>query len=189
MPWQCFACFALLHVSTSKENKMKNLLIRCTSVLLGVVLMSAVALAQSSGPPTCCSRELLASVSTQVQPAEFQRVQLIVSADASAALGMTRRQFVDRLAEALLPGKETYLVVPITRLLAPAELPVGSSNAAPDAGTDSGLMAIQEMRYYKVSKAQLRTEDLDSLTHLYLTDGQTYLRVSFVRGDILGFDE
>jgi hypothetical protein len=169
---------------------MKSLLIRCTSVLLAVVLMSVVALGQSAGPPTCCSRELLASASNQVQPAEFQRVQLIVSADASTALGMTRRQFVDRLAEALLPGKETYLVVPITRLLAPAELAAASSpDAVPATGTDSGLMAVQEMRYYKVSKAQLRTEDLDRLTHLYLTDGQTYLRVSFIRGDILGVDE
>ena len=116
---------------------------------------------------------------------DFHQASLVVSADASAALGLTRRQFVDRLSEALLPGKETYWVVPMTRLLSAPEFQVAASLPS-EGAAEPALMAIQERRCYKVSKGQLQAVEMDRLTHLFVTDGQTYLRISFVKSDLFG---
>jgi hypothetical protein len=120
-----------------------------------------------------------------VPTGDFHQASLVVSADASAALGLTRRQFVDRLSEALLPGKEIYWVVPMTRLLSAPAFQVAASLPS-EGAAEPELMAVQERRYYKVLKGQLQAAEMDRLTHLFVTDGQTYLRISFVKNDLFG---
>ena len=164
---------------------MRNLGLRAFCGLFLLLCLSDVAICQDVNPPTCCSKELIMRNPDPVLPGDFHQASLVVSADASAALGLTRRQFVDRLSEALFPGKEIYWVIPTTRLVAaPAFQTVANMSSV--AVIEPGLMAIQERRYYKIPKVQLQAEEMDRLTHLYVTDGQTYLRISFVKGDMFG---
>jgi hypothetical protein len=92
-------------------------------------------------------------------------------------MGLTRSQFIDRLSDAMFPGKQVALVIPSSRIS-------GKSLARAREGLlEEDLIAVEETRFYQIERSRIRSEDLNGLAQLYVTDGEIYLKINFIRGD------
>jgi hypothetical protein len=161
---------------------MKKFGLMLSAGVLSLLFVTTNASAQGgSEPPPGCCKEAQVVFDNDLLRAPAAEGQVDVSAATLQLLRSTRSQFVDRLAEGLFPGRRVDLVLSSTRLvLNPTD---GSSNRvrATYSG-DQGLVAVQEKRFYRMSRERVRAEDLDAIEQLYLTDGEVYIKVSFVRG-------
>jgi len=105
------------------------------------------------------------------------RSRVDISESAIERMGLTHSQFIDRLSDAMFPGKQVALVIPSSRI---------STKVAGKAKyglQEQDLVAVQETWYYQIARDRMRSEDLEGAAELYITDGEIYLKVSFVRGD------
>jgi hypothetical protein len=149
---------------------------RCRQIVLlifviGLALTACDSFAQGGGttPPTCCTKEdpppsggnsaPLAITATDSMPV------VTISDAALRDKGMTRSQFLDRVAEALLPDSlgNVLLVIPVLQAVTAAD----------------GSVTYQTS-YYAIEKSQITAEVLAAVTALYMTDGQTVIGINFI---------
>jgi hypothetical protein len=159
---------------------MRNYRFQFLGMMLVAFLLTGIVNAQSDPPPGCCGKE---AVRISAVPApDLKSAQLVISADAPQSLGISRSEFVDRLSAAFFPGKLVDLVISATRVVMKPD--IESSGAA-----EAGLLALQQKRFYQVPRSQVQAADLDGLSQVYITDGQLYVRVTFIKGDMLSLDQ
>lgn len=140
-------------------------------VLLTAELIPCKVLAQTSDPPPpppCCNNQdppppggisvVVGGGADELMP------QITISDTALGLLGQTRTQFLDNLAAALFtnPDQKLYLVIPVETQVT---LPDGS--------------VINQVVYYQLEKSMVTPQVIDLLDVLYLTDGQTTIKVTF----------
>ena len=160
--------------------KKFGLMLSAGVVAMLFVTTNASAQGGSEPPPGCC-KDIQVVFDNDLPNAPAAEGQVDVSAATLQLLRSTRSQFVDRLAEGLFPGKRVDLVLSSSRLVLNPTDRGNNRMRASDPG-DDGLVAVQERRFYRMSRERVRTEDLDATEQLYLTDGEVYIKVSFVRG-------
>jgi len=144
--------------------------------VLTSLLVPGFAMAQGSGlpPPGCC---YMAHDLDGQSWDSASRSRLDISEGVIERMGLTHSQFIDRLSDAMFPGKQVAVVIPSSRI----------SSKLVDRGKyglqEQDLVAVQETRFYQIARDRMRSEDLEGAAELYLTDGEIYLRISFVRGE------
>lgn len=161
---------------------MKKCGMMLSAGVLALLLVTTAANAQGGGepPPPCC-KDAQVVFDKDLLGAPAAEGQVDVSSSTLQLLRSTRSQFVDRLAEGLFPGRRVDLVLSSTRLVLNPTAGGNNRVRGTDSG-DEGLVAVQEKRFYRMSRERVRSEDLDTIEQLYLTDGEVYIKVSFVRG-------
>jgi hypothetical protein len=144
--------------------------------VLTSLLVPGFARAQGSGlpPPGCC---YMASDLDGQSRESASRSRLDIAESAIERMGLTHSQFIDRLSDAMFPGKQVAVVIPSSRI---SSKWVGSGKYGLQ---EQDLVAVQETWFYRFDRNRMRSEDLEGAAELYLTDGETYLKISFVRGD------
>jgi hypothetical protein len=154
---------------------MKN---RGGALLAGVMSLLFVtnfAMAQGGGlpPPGCCTLDADDEQSLEAA----SRSQFDISDGAIQRMGLTRSQFIDRLSDAMFPGKEVAIVIRSSRVSS-------KSLGREQRGIlEEDLVAVEETRYYQIARSRMRSEDLSGLAQLYVTDGEIYVKINFIRGD------
>jgi hypothetical protein len=165
-----------------EELDMKKFGSMLSAGILALLLVTATANAQggSEPPPPCC-KDAQVVFDKDLQSTPVAEGQIDVSAATLQLLRSTRSQFVDRLAQGLFHGKRVDLVLSSTRLVLNPTAGDNNRLRATRSG-EEGLVAVQEKRFYRMSRESVRSEDLDTVEQLYLTDGEVYIKVSFVKG-------
>jgi hypothetical protein len=164
----------------AKEPFMRNCRFQLLGMLFAAFVLTGTINAQSDPPPGCCGKEAFRSSS--IVAAELKSAQLVISADAPQSLGISRSEFVDRLSAAFFPGKRVDLVISSTSLLTQPDIETSTAGEA-------GLMALQQKRFYRIPRSEVHADDMDGLRQVYITDGQLYVRVTFIKGDMLSLDQ
>ncbi|MFH1574914.1 MAG: hypothetical protein ABIG68_13085, partial [Acidobacteriota bacterium] len=93
------------------------------SVLILLLIAGSAAIAAAQGqtqppPPPCCGEEGLTPIRVPAQPlpgTAAAGLQVETSDDALRALGMTRLDFVDRVAALFFQDRAVEFLVPVTR--------------------------------------------------------------------------
>jgi len=173
---------------------MKELRILVCATIVALVLLPCFASAQSADPPTCCfggkggggGGPLVSSGASQATADTAN--QIVISDDGLSAMGMSRSDFVDRLAGSLFFGRNVDLIVSTSRSVAPRTGVLGKSGdeAEDSAAAEGTLLAVQEKRLYQIPRARLRAADIDALDRFYITDGHIYIEIIFKRVDSSG---
>ncbi len=157
---------------------MKKLNWSLLFVLCFVLLVPASLLAQgtSDPPPACCPR---GPEGTGQNPngSPIARGQILITTGMLQAQGITRREFVERLSVSIFAGRQVDLVWSLRSTTNSQIKPVNLISGA----ALSGLVAVQETRYYRVPLFSLETEQLESLDQFDLTDGTVQFTVKFIR--------
>jgi hypothetical protein len=151
------------------------------SLFVVACFMMLSAYAQGEWPPNCCS----AVEGPNDGSSQIRRSEILISADASQLLGITRTQFVDRLAGTFFPNKQVDLIVPNDRFRRSNTV---DFSVTPDGSADGTVIAVQEKRFHRISRNHLREGDLDAVSMLYITDGQVAVRLSFIKGELLALN-
>jgi hypothetical protein len=102
-------------------------------------------------------------------------------------MGLSRAEFVDRLAAGLFPQKEVSLVLSTTSNVDPDSLGFLSASSRERRAqqqwlsTREPLLAAQVKRYYMVTRSRVTPADLEDQDQFYITDGDVYVEVFFKR--------
>jgi hypothetical protein len=92
--------------------------------------------------------------------------QTTISDATLQAMGISRSQFLDRLATALFPDadQDVNLLIPV----------YSQANAATVSADGT------RVSYFQIAKRQVAPEIIDTVNLLYITDGKIYMEVIFV---------
>jgi hypothetical protein len=157
--------------------------------LLAVLLSPAYAGAQSSDPPPCCNGkgEATGSVNPESHGSPSMDTQITISENVLTAMGLTRSEFIDRLAAGLFPDREVSLVLSTTSNVDPDSFvslrAPGSERSTRRNWLSAGepLLAVQVKRYYMVTRSRVTPADLEDQDQFYMTDGDVYVEIFFKR--------
>ena len=135
-------------------------------------------------PPPCCPRAPEPGETGTGGLSGNVTAQLIVPQEMVRLYGGSRSQFVDRVTEAVFPGKSVQLIVRWHRREDLLASDGGRSRAesAGAGGAGFGLIAIEETYVYRFPRSRLTPEQIDKLDELVLTDGEFSMKMSFVSG-------
>ena len=86
------------------------------------------------------------------------------------AMGLTRSQFLDRLAAGLFPDKPVSLIFSVTTTIS---VPADAST------TDTSPVLVTVSTQYRISRARMKAEEIDALDQLVVTDGVTSIQFKF----------
>ncbi len=120
-------------------------------------------------PPTCCNIDSPpppSGSSTATAASTTDSPTQVTMFDATlTALGITRGQFLDGLADSLFldPARTVYVVIPVITVTSSA---------------NGGVLT--QVVYYSFELSQVAPEIFDSINVLYLTDGQSFVEVIFI---------
>lgn len=141
------------------------------SILISLIIPCYV-LAQDIKPPTCCNKEdpippqapASSSLSVSTASAEMEMPQVTVSDAILLQLGLTRSQFLDRLAATMCPTADGGydFVIPIYTMTATAD-------GAP----------IMQVTFFQVAKTEVAPDVIDTLDLVFITNGETCVAVVF----------
>jgi len=107
--------------------------------------------------------------------------QFNISDDVIHAMGMSRSQFVDQLAAGIFPGSEVDLLIPTVSLREPSRFDYDRGFRGLEEEQDSRerLVAIQVKRFYQIPRFRVRSEEIDVLDQIFITDGEVYVELNF----------
>ena len=91
-------------------------------------------------------------------------------------MGISRSQFVDRLAATLYPEKQISLVYSITSTITVPPDPSAPVNSP---------VSVQVTYQYKTLRSQMKAAEIDALDELAITDGVTSIRIKFTQDPII----
>jgi len=150
---------------------MKKQEVCLIALVFALLLLPSTLMAQTTPPPRCCPIQGdSAGFLVEDGPLPSLKSEFVVSDAMLALQGITRSQFVDRLSESLFPGEAVDLVLSsIEPLLSGDKYFVGQS-----------LVNGQEYYFYRIPRYALSSEQLDMLDQVGITDGVTYVEVTFV---------
>jgi hypothetical protein len=164
---------------------MKNLRSFLGFAVLAITLLPVYASAQGNDPPPCCRSGNGEPTAPGTQPTRPGDTQITVSENVLSAMGVTRSEFVDRLASGLFPNSDVNLVLSSTSNLDPGVFSRKAPGRLADEIAPEELVAVQVKRYYQIARSKVRPADLENLDQFYITDGQVYVAVSFTRSSAL----
>jgi hypothetical protein len=158
---------------------MKKLTQILLSLFFALSVFPLLALAQDDppppppNPPCCAPREpglqsIVAPGSTNTQTVQ---AQISIPLSMLQIQGISQSQFVDRLSQSLFPGRDVEVIIATKRNVRENTLALANNQ---------GLVAIQQTLYYRYQRSAVATEDLDRLNQIGLTDGTSYVNVTFV---------
>ncbi len=156
------------------------------AAILGGILLPCSALGQGSEPPVCCvsGGDAKHSISPVTTPAIGTSQNRVVISDSSLqAMGISRSDFVDRLAGSLFFGRNVDCLVSVSR---PAELRAAMFREAQNPGEEGILLSVEEIRLYRIPRARLRNAEIEALDRLSITDGQTCIEIEFTKAGSSG---
>ena len=138
-------------------------------VVIGTMFFCCNLLAQDGSPPPCCNHApAVLSGSAAVES------RIVVTDTALAGMGIDRTQFVDRLIALFMPDKQVSVVYSTSISLNPTALAeVNADGQLPE--------AVTVKQQYRVPRAAMRSEDIQALDHLSITDGVVSIAVDFSR--------
>lgn len=169
---------------------MRDLRIMVFAAVLSIVLLPCYASAQGVDPPSCCYGNGMGPRSIGGSQTTSNPInQIVISDDSLRIMGMSRSDFVDRLAGSLFFGRDVDLIVSMTRSIDSSRSPIlkGTSDFSEESAAAVGaLLSVQENRLYRVPRTRLRAADIDALERFYITDGQIFIEVTFKRVEIAG---
>jgi hypothetical protein len=143
-------------------------------VFLILVFVPCRALAQEVPPPPCCDKEPPPGGNSAVG-GETQN-QVVMADSALLALGISRSQFLDRLAAGLFPGQDITLTYTVTTTV---------SVPADPSSTDKSPVLVQITYQYRVQRSQMKPEEIDALDQFVITDGATYIQIKFTQTQLV----
>jgi hypothetical protein len=139
-------------------------------VFLILVFVPCRVLAQETLPPPCCDKEPPPGDKSAVG-VETQN-QVVMADSALLAMGISRSQFLDRLAAGLFPGQEITLIYSVTTTI---------SVPADPSSTDKSPVLVQITYQYRIPRSQMKPEEIDALGQFVITDGVTYIQIKFTQ--------
>jgi hypothetical protein len=163
-------------------------------LLMLFVVGTDSAIAQGTGyppPPPCCTIDSVGP--RAVDTPMLQGTETAVSADSRVyvsipdgvlrIMGMTRSQFVDRLAAGLFQDRSIDILVPSTDLIDPGQADPARAAAGVrgEFGTVDTLVAVELRRIYKIPRFRVGPEVFEALDRFVLTDGEIRVTVQFRR--------
>ena len=132
------------------------------------ILIPCQAIAQDTNPPPCCDKQPPPGTESAVG-AELQG-QVTMSDSMLLVMGLTRSQFLDRLSAGLFPDKAISLIFSVTTTISmPAD--ASAKNQTPE------LVTVTYQ--YRLSRSQMKAAQIDALDQFVITDGITYIRMTF----------
>jgi hypothetical protein len=151
-----------------KELNMRKNLAFSIGILIFLIFPICSAMAQSFPPPPCCPRDPIQD-SVIIGGLPSLGGDLVISNQTLQAAGMTRDQLLNAISASVFPGKNVDLVLISKQIVSKPAL-VGSTWA---------VMATEETVYYTTSRASITTDYLNAVTEIGLTDGTTWIKISF----------
>jgi hypothetical protein len=149
---------------------------------VSLVLCPSYLAAQGSNPPPppCCEFAAASTpptiTSTLPGTDPTGTISEISISDASlSAAGLTRSEFLDRIAIALFADKTTDLFIPFVIQT------TDSTSAATDVSADGAVESAPGL-YLQIRRNLVTSEVVDTLDLIYLSDGQVCIKVVFISG-------
>ncbi len=134
-----------------------------------MILIPCQAMAQDTNPPPCCDKEPPpgdSAVATETQG------QITMPDSVLLAMGLTRSQFLDRLAAGLFPDNPISLIFSVTTTIS---VPADAS------ATELSPVLVTVNTQYRISRSQMKSEEIDALDQFVVTDGVTGIQIKFTR--------
>lgn len=159
-----------------------------------IAVGTGTAIAQGTGyppPPPCCTEDSIGPPA--VDTPAFRGGQTDMSTDSSAyvsvsdnllrIMGLTRSQFVDRLAMGFFPDSDTDILVPSTDLIDPGQAAMDRVTAGMrgEVGAPEALVAVEIRRIYQIPRYRISSEAFETLDRFVVTDGVIRVAVEFRR--------
>jgi hypothetical protein len=125
----------------------------------------------------------VATGNTQVAGGFLNRIE--ISDDSLRTMGMSRSDFVDRLAATLFFGKNVDLIVTVDQPVeARARIAgIGGDLMGPAMAAEGTLLSVREKRVYQIPRARMSNIDIESLDQFSIADGQTYIEITFRKAE------
>ena len=132
-----------------------------------MILIPCQATAQETNPPPCCDKEPPPGDTAVVTETQGQ---ITMPDSVLLAMGLTRSQFLDRLAAGLFPDKPVSLIFSVTTT-------IGVSADA--SATELSPVLVTVNSQYRISRSQMKAEEIDALDQFVVTDGVTSIQIKF----------
>jgi hypothetical protein len=159
--------------------KMRKYSVISYLCLLSLFMLPSVLKAQELPLPPCCRNNSLIPPGDDLSKAEGFAAQFSIADDVVRLMGISRAQFVDRLADALFPKGPVEMIFARDELITQPSLEVDPIDSEHPLG-EHRLIAIQQRRFYQIPRSLMDGAAFDALEQLYLTDGVVYVSVRFV---------
>jgi len=137
---------------------------------LCAVLVIAFNAQAQGGPPGCCYQS---GVRPDGDGSSTSGGGITVSRSLLRTLNVDRMGMLDRLGDMIFAGKRIELVISTTRVVTPR------ASARSDS-TEGTVIGVQEKKFVQIARNRVKVEDVEASSELYVTDGATYVKVSFV---------
>jgi hypothetical protein len=148
-------------------NHAKSILFLVLIMFLMSVFVPCYALGQDLPPPKCCDDAPPPPGPDSVVGSGTQG-QVTMPDSVLLAMGISRSQFLDRLAATLFPDQQITLIFSIT-----ATINTSASEQSPQ------LVTITYQ--YMIPRSQMTPEQIDALDQVVITDGVTYIQITFTQ--------
>ena len=162
---------------------MKKLCVLLCVNVLSVVSLPYFGSAQETNPPECCnarrdSAALQAQVTTQTAS------QISISDNDLQAIGISRSDFVDRLAGSLLLEQVDF-IISVSRPVMASVLTLDQRGGRDSyvGAVEGTLLGVRENRVYRIPRARLVASEIEALDHYFITDGRVTVEVTFTTAD------
>lgn len=146
-------------------NHPKSILFLVLIMFLISVFVPCYALGQEICPPKCCDSPQPPGPNP---PGTGIQGQVTMPDSVLLAMGISRSQFLDRLAAGLFPDQQITLIFSIT-----ATMNVPASDQSPQLGTIT--------YQYMIPRSEMTPEQIDALDQFVITDGVTYIQITFTQ--------
>ena len=153
---------------------MKRVTLCLLTIGLSFAVLSPLLMAQTTPPPPpCCPRSPGVAPDDGASKLPVSQMQLTVPVEWLQTQGMSRVQFLDRIAQMMFPGDQVDFVLAWKQEMSP------SSNPAKAARDLPVLIAIQETYIYRIPRSGLKPEQLETLGECSMTNGSASIQVKF----------
>jgi hypothetical protein len=105
--------------------------------------------------------------------------EISISEASLSAAGLTRSEFLDRIAVALFADKTTDLFIPF--VIQTTDSTSVATDVIVKTASDDGAVESSGVLFLQIRRNLVTSEVMDTLDFLYLTDGQVCIKVVFLR--------
>jgi hypothetical protein len=167
---------------------MKHRMIFLFLVLASLILCPSYLAAQSGfppPPPPCCYDDSVPppplTITSTLPGAETTGTmpEISISEASLSAAGLTRSEFLDRIAVALFADKTTDLFIPF--VIQTTDSTSVATDVIVKTASDDGAVESSGVLFLQIRRNLVTSEVMDTLDFLYLTDGQVCIKVVFLR--------
>ena len=136
-------------------------------ILFFLIFSICGAMAQTFPPPPCCPHDPIGD--SLVGGTPLLQAKLVVSNQTLQAAGLTRDQLLNTISGTFFPDKKVDLII-ISKQMVSKPVFVDSTWT---------VMATEQTTYYTTARSSITTDYLNAVTEIGLTDGNTWIKISF----------